>query len=63
LSREWFAGLGCFLILLFWEAVNIANRLEDIRDHIRGFSDDELLDTVTGKKARSDLPKKGTLSY
>lgn len=54
-TESWNAGFAFFLVLLFWKAVTIQTKLEEIRDAVRGFSDDDVFAAFkTGVKLPSD---------
>src|SRR5438477_1137405 len=46
ISESWNAGFGCFLVLLWWKAATIQAKLEEIRDPMRGFSDDDVFAAI-----------------
>lgn len=45
-TESWYAGFGCFAVLLWWKANLIQARLEEIRNVLRGFTDDEWLEAI-----------------
>src|SRR4051812_21290221 len=45
-TESWYAGFGCFAVLLFWKGATIQSKLEEIRNTLRGFSDDDVLQAV-----------------
>jgi hypothetical protein len=47
-TKSWYAGFGCFAVLLWWKANLIQARLEEIRNALRGFTDDEALEVIEG---------------
>lgn len=47
-TESWNAGFACFIFLLLWKAATIQTKLEEIRDAIRGFSDDDVLAAIKG---------------
>src|SRR5882724_1446374 len=53
LTASWYAGFGCFLVLLWWKTNIVQARLEEIRDGIRGFSEADVLEAI---KNGADTP-------
>ena len=43
---EWPRGFGCLLVLLVWQTSNVRDRLDSIRDSLRGFTDEDAYDTL-----------------
>jgi hypothetical protein len=53
-------GVACFAILALWKLDILQDRLETIRDHLRGLSDDDIYEALRRGDAES-LKAKGLL--
>jgi hypothetical protein len=46
LEGPWINGVGCFAILVLWKLDILQDRVEAIRDHLRGLSDDDIYEAL-----------------
>jgi len=54
-NSEWPQGFGCLLVLLVWQMSSVRDRLDSIRDSLRGFTDEDVYDTL--RKGEAKLPE------
>ena len=58
-TDQWNAGFGCFTVLLWWKLGIVEDRLQELRDAIRGLTDDELMEAIKQGTTTPPLSKNG----